>query len=130
MFMVHLCAKGIIASTGTHLGSGHVDWRTWPDPSTVDRMSSLHCPQGCGPLTVYISRRGRRYRPYLACRDCLWADFPGADLIMDIWAGAMANAPTPSRLEPTDSLRGDNLIDSVVNSDPYEEPKGDFREIR
>lgn len=94
-------------------------------------MNALDCPAGCGVLTVFLSRRGRRARPYTACRECGWADWGGANIIMDIWAGAAALAQTPERSPvgpPTGGLSPDfavrdlpDVIDQVLGSDPYEE---------
>lgn len=47
-------------------------------------MSTLTCPQGCGPLGVFIARRGQRQRPYIGCRSCGYAEWRGGNPAMDI----------------------------------------------
>lgn len=76
----------------------------------VPGMSTLICPYGCGSLSVFIARRGRRQRPYLGCR-CGYSEWRGGNPATDMCcADAMEGVDPPVEYE---------RIDAVVDSDPY-----------
>ena len=74
-------------------------------------MSTLTCPQGCGDLSVFIARRGRRQRPYIGCRTCGYAEWRGGNPQTD----ACCADSIPGIDPPVEY----DTIDAVVDSEPY-----------
>ena len=79
--------------------------------ATVDAMSTLTCPHGCGDLGVFIARRGRRHRPYLGCRTCGYAEWRGGAPAVDEACADGIEGVDP----PVEYVH----IDVVEGSDPY-----------
>lgn len=78
---------------------------------TVCGMASLVCPHGCGDLSVFIARRGRRQRPYLGCRECGYSEWRGGNPATDMCCADSMPAENPPFVP--------DRIDSVEGMDPY-----------
>jgi ribosomal protein S27AE len=77
----------------------------------VPGMFTLSCPNGCGDLSVFLARRGRRQIAYTGCRTCWYTDWKGGSPATDIsCADAFAVADPPVEYA---------VIDRVEGSDPY-----------
>lgn len=70
---------------------------------------NFHCPTGCGALSVFIARRGRRQRPYVGCRACGVADWAGGNTATDVCcADAMPGEDPPFIPDVIDRVIGDD----------------------
>lgn len=78
---------------------------------SLSSMSTLTCPHGCGPLGVFLARRGRRQRPYLGCKSCGFTEWRGGAPLYD-----MACADGMDGVDPPVEY---DRIDVVDGSDPY-----------
>jgi len=78
---------------------------------TVVGMSTLICPHGCGDLSVFIARRGRRQRPYIGCRHCGYSEWRGGNPATDMCCADSIPTEHPQP-EP-------ETIDVVEGMDPY-----------
>ncbi len=85
--------------------------------ATVHLMSSstLVCPNGCGDLSVFISRRGRRQRPYTGCRSCGYADYRGGSPALDEACATVEPVNPPVEYERIDHVIGDDPYAGTVN---------------